>query len=443
MVTVVEMPTHNACTRVKSQESVKTRLLKTNRRGDRGQMAAVLQEKELLELVRHFLEEEGLVEAMRCVEKASQSSQKGQELVFLRELVLNGQWNDVIKYLSPLKTLNGYLACCYQLYKQEYLELLTSKEKIDDLEAKLCKMLTRLKSITSCEEEFSSLLFLLTVPDPTIHCEKWTRMGGRLALFHHISDFLTCHLVTPTLKRNQRKHRLAQLVTKGLLYERCETVCSARHGITLPEDDRLLNLYEWIEQQPASSFMSPPGSMQIATLAHSTKMARKIVPAAPTNLMSSSMVVPGVDEEQKEAEPTVLSCSAPQSIHWTRSISAREPTVHITNQLNSTDIRVRSIIFNKQFHTLLSQQPLVDFTPEILPLPPGKKSDFSTPKANQRETPPLQPISSPVPYYTGTHGTPYVRKCPQEERDAQTQFPKATLASMITDPQVLILATIL
>ena len=93
---------------------------------------------------------------------------------------------------------------------------------------------------------------------------------------------------------------------------------------------------------------------------------------------------------------------------------------------------------NNYAHSLFSQQPQADFTPEIRPLPDAGR-DFSTPKAQQRDTPPLQMVSSPVPYYNGTHDTPHIRKCThttEEQRDAQTQFPLASLATVITDSQV-------
>ena len=189
------------------------------------------QEKKLLELVRQFLEEKGLVEAMRELETASGVQPPlQQELVFLHELVLEGQWSAVTKYLSPLKTLSGHSSCLYQVCKQQYLELLMSRATntvaMEDMEKKLSMVLGRLKTLCPSKEEFSSLLFLLTVPKLTSHHDykDWLVIKSRLSLFHHITKFLHRHVLTspPSMKR-QRQQRLAQLVAKGLLYhEQCE-----------------------------------------------------------------------------------------------------------------------------------------------------------------------------------------------------------------------------
>ena len=309
-----------------------------------------VQEKELLELVRQFLEEKGVVEAMRELETASGVQPPlQQELVFLHELVLEGKWSAVTKYLSPLKTLSGHSSCLYQVCKQQYLELLMSRATntvaMEDMEKKLSMVFGRLKTLCPSKEEFSSLLFLLTVPKLTSHHDykDWSVMKGRLSLFRHITEFLHRHVLTspaPSMKQ-QRQQRLAQLVAKGLLYEQCEMLCSTRHGMTKPDitGDKILDVCGWIKQQPASSFQNSLVEMKLVMVASKARMSVKVVPPAyKLPLASTSMVVR--DNEEEAMKPT-LNHSAPEPIQWMRHISVKEtghsPSLSNQEQHSSTD----------------------------------------------------------------------------------------------------------
>ena len=290
-----------------------------------------VQEKELLELVRGFLEEQGLVEAMRLVETASGVRPNfSQEVSFLRELVLSGQWESVHQYLTPLKTAAGYSSCCFLVCKQQFLELLVNHEEasLQEKEGRLNTVLNEMQQVCPSRDDFSSLLFLLTLPLLHSHPDykHWTVMGARLALFHSLADFLHQNLYTtpPFPPRGHSHHRLVQLVAKGLLYEHCEEMCST-HGAAQPSDSSVLDLWAWMQQQPASSFMTPVTAVEVIVMPNDSKSGKhKPTPAkSKPTLASSSMVV----EEEKEGDVVqILSRSAPP-IPLARSISAKESSL--------------------------------------------------------------------------------------------------------------------
>lgn len=49
--------------------------------------------------------------------------------LFLRQLILDGQWDDILEFLQPLEGVEGYNSqqCRYLIYKYKYLELLCIK----------------------------------------------------------------------------------------------------------------------------------------------------------------------------------------------------------------------------------------------------------------------------------------------------------------------------
>ena len=49
--------------------------------------------------------------------------------LFLRQLILDGHWDDTLEFLQPLEQVDGYdkKKCQYLIYKHKYLELLCIK----------------------------------------------------------------------------------------------------------------------------------------------------------------------------------------------------------------------------------------------------------------------------------------------------------------------------
>lgn len=49
--------------------------------------------------------------------------------LFLRQLILDGHWDDTLEFMQPLEGIEGYnkKKCHYLVYKHKYLELLCIK----------------------------------------------------------------------------------------------------------------------------------------------------------------------------------------------------------------------------------------------------------------------------------------------------------------------------
>jgi len=81
-----------------------------------------------------FLKQRKMYEAMRAVEVEGKVSldKYGQELMFLRSMVMDGQWDDVESFLQPLRSIAhsqpqagfDYERVLFEVRKQNFLELL-------------------------------------------------------------------------------------------------------------------------------------------------------------------------------------------------------------------------------------------------------------------------------------------------------------------------------
>ena len=60
----------------------------------------------------------------------SSSGNYSEDGLFLRQLILDGQWDDVLEFLAPLETVPSYDSrrCRYLVYKHKYLEQLCIKQ---------------------------------------------------------------------------------------------------------------------------------------------------------------------------------------------------------------------------------------------------------------------------------------------------------------------------
>ena len=245
----------------------------------------VVKEREILSILRDFLEETERVECLVAFEKCTGSYPRhlSQELASLREIVLCGNLDELQKNLSDLFQDRGDVRklqrCKYELAKQQYLEMLQtlSKETADALKQKLLEV----EELCPSSEEFEVLLSLLSLPsiDDSPEYRGWTIPGGRLKCFYLLVDWLTegggrqtktssssssASHHSNSLGHTLSESRLVQLLTKGLLYEQCEAVCA--HSQSEGKEKTattILDLYNWIKQQPDSAFQLSPSSLQL------------------------------------------------------------------------------------------------------------------------------------------------------------------------------------
>lgn len=301
-------------------------------------MTVAVEEGQVLQILRDFLEESGQAESLRALERSTGTGPRGlpPRLACMRELVLNGNWVEVLESLQLLSGLGdgeGFIRCQYAVAKQRYLETLWLGESEDGGVASapsqnceiagadgkrrengrlqvLMAYLEQLEQLCPSKEDYSALCSLVTCPSPTAHHEysNWNVYRSRLDCFSTLSEWVGKVLypdITLNLPSKGSKflstNRLIQLLAKGLLYEECEAVCTHKsregNGESLSE---VLDLCGWMQHQPDSAFQFVPSKLKLVVIPHvdtnkvpcdKVLQLSKSVSMAPENLKGKALLV--------------------------------------------------------------------------------------------------------------------------------------------------------
>ncbi|CAM2727165.1 unnamed protein product [Rotaria socialis] len=240
-------------------------------------------ERDAVKLILDFLQQRELYISMLDVERETGiiNGSYSEDILFLRQLILDGQWDDVIDFIQPLKTIDSFDAkqFIYIVLKYQFLELLCLKTEAqveNDLSAEqIVKFLNDLRPFAPNEQEYKKLSFLLTLKRLQDHTDyrNWNPSAGRVQCFYEVFPlvhrFLQLDkLMTPIAQGD----RLIQLLIKGLLYESCVEHCQARatstdETIDLTDPNSLLSntrlsdtdvsLLSWLHALPTETFSCP------------------------------------------------------------------------------------------------------------------------------------------------------------------------------------------
>ncbi|CAF0884052.1 unnamed protein product [Adineta ricciae] len=242
-----------------------------------------LLERDVVKLVLDFLQERELYISMLDIERETGiiNGSFSEDILFLRQLILDGQWDDVIDFVQPLKTIETFDAkqFIYIVLKYQFLELLCLKTEAqieNDLSVEqIVKFLNDLRPFAPNEQEYKKLSFLLTLKRLQDHTDyhNWNPSAGRVQCFQEIfpliQRFLQVDKQTIPIAQGDR---LVQLLVKGLLYESCVEHCQARatntdETIDLTDTNSLLastrlsdtdvSLLSWLHALPTETFSCP------------------------------------------------------------------------------------------------------------------------------------------------------------------------------------------
>jgi len=216
-----------------------------------------IREEDLLKLVLDFLTSRNLNVSMRTLEKESGivNSPYTEDILFLRELILDGDWDEVLMFAQPFEGLVEFDSrqFKYLILKQKFLELLSLKSHVVGRQAAhsiedVMKTLNLLEENCPTKEEYSNLCWLLTVPNLSERSEfkNWTLDNSRLKCFTAVLD-VVCRVPTLHKKAKQRGNiavpdRLLQLVVKGLFYETCIEYCQSKATGTMTSDTSIFSV---------------------------------------------------------------------------------------------------------------------------------------------------------------------------------------------------------
>ncbi|XP_016377392.1 WD repeat-containing protein 47-like [Sinocyclocheilus rhinocerous] len=219
-----------------------------------------IKEAEIIKLILDFLNSRKLHIGMLALEKESGiiNGLYSDDMLFLRQLILDGQWEEVLQFIQPLECLEKFdrKKFRYIILKQRFLEALCVNNAIsaaDDPENLELSMQDAVKSLHSLEEfcptkeDYSKLCLLLTLPRLTNHAEfkDWNPSTARVHCFEEacsmVSEFIPADRKLSEAGFKASNDRLFQLLIKGILYECCVEFCQSKAtGEEISEEEVLL-----------------------------------------------------------------------------------------------------------------------------------------------------------------------------------------------------------
>ncbi|XP_069121116.1 WD repeat-containing protein 47-like isoform X2 [Argopecten irradians] len=248
-----------------------------------------INEGDVVKLVAEFLENRELNIAMLSLERETGliNGMFSDDLLFLRQLILDGQWDDVIDFVQPLSSADGFNGkqLQYLIMKHKYLELLciksdpTAMQNYEFTVEEVVKCLNSLEKLCPTKEEYNNMCMLLTLPRLSDHIDyqNWNPSNARVTCFKDVLPLVQKFL--PFERKEDKKScvaendRLLQLVLKGLLYESCVEYCQQRatssgdnsdydmaYSTVLQNtgfNDADLSLLSWLQHIPDSTFSCP------------------------------------------------------------------------------------------------------------------------------------------------------------------------------------------
>ncbi|CRK96255.1 CLUMA_CG009681, isoform A, partial [Clunio marinus] len=169
------------------------------------------------------------------------------DVLFLRQLVLDGQWDDVLEFIQPLEALSLFdmKLFKYTILRHKYIELLCIRSEaggitiggqstVEGAVEEVVQVLSLLEKFAPSKEEYSGLCLLLTLPRLSDHLsyKDWNPSKARVQCFKEVfplvEKFLPSDKKTTQVNMCAKNDRLIQLVIKGLLYESCVNYCQTK-----------------------------------------------------------------------------------------------------------------------------------------------------------------------------------------------------------------------
>lgn len=253
-----------------------------------------LREEDVVRLTLEFLHNRELHISQLSLERETGviNGCYSDDLLFLRQLILDGQWDDVLEFIQPLEALPTFEVqkFTYAILKHKYIELICIKSEanvqgssVDNAVEEVVKVLTELEKFSPTKEEYSTMCLLLTLPrlSDHLHYKDWNPSNARVQCFREVyplvADFLPgdrkgAEATTPS--SSAKNDRLIQLIIKGILYESCVNYCQAKATGTKESQSQEMNfsrlldgsvgfsdsdlsLLSWLQSIPSETFSVP------------------------------------------------------------------------------------------------------------------------------------------------------------------------------------------
>ncbi|XP_076353733.1 WD repeat-containing protein 47-like [Tachypleus tridentatus] len=248
----------------------------------------ILKEEEVIRLVLEFLSNRELNISQLSLEREAGviNGTFSDDVLFLRQLILDGQWDDVLKFIQPLEGVESFDSgqFRYIVLKHKYIELLCIRseigvfQNIDVAVEEVVKCLNELEKYCPTKEDYNNFCLLLTLPRLSDHFDykNWNPSNARVncfkAVYPLVEKFLPLDKKGNIAEETATGDRLIQLVIKGILYESCVEFCQQRatsassdtyemhfthvlNGTGFSDSD--LSLLSWLQYIPPETFSYP------------------------------------------------------------------------------------------------------------------------------------------------------------------------------------------
>jgi len=239
-------------------------------------------ESDVVRLISEFMANRELRISMLSLERETGviNGVFSDDLLFLRQLILDGQWDDVIDFVQPLGSVDGFdmVRFRYAVCRHKYLELLCVRSDaapgcdavaVDEV----VRCLNELEPVCPTRDDYNRLCLLLTTSRLSDHPEYagWNPSSARVQCFMEVQPLVEPFLPAERSSTCSVAHgdRMIQLLVKGLLYESCVDLCQREAtGSDSPRqtpallagaglEDADVSLLSWLEAVPRDAFACP------------------------------------------------------------------------------------------------------------------------------------------------------------------------------------------
>uniref|UniRef100_A0A3B3UQQ0 WD repeat domain 47 n=1 Tax=Poecilia latipinna TaxID=48699 RepID=A0A3B3UQQ0_9TELE len=221
-----------------------------------------VKEVEIIKVILDFLHSRKLHISMLALEKESGviNGLYSDDMLFLRQLILDGQWDEVLQFIQPLECMDKFdrKRFRYIILKQKFLEALcvnnamSAEDEPQHMEFTMqeaVKCLHALEEFCPSKDDYSKLCLLLTLPRLTNHAEfkDWNPSTARVQCFEEacnmVAEFIPADRKLSEAGFKASGDRLFQLLLKGVLYECCVEFCQSKAtGEEITESEVLLGV---------------------------------------------------------------------------------------------------------------------------------------------------------------------------------------------------------
>lgn len=258
-----------------------------------------LREEDVVRLTLEFLHTRELHISQLSLERETGviNGAFSDDVLFLRQLILDGQWDDVLEFIQPLEALQDFdmRRFRYSILRHKYVELLCIKSEalvssgpvnnVDSAVEDVVKVLNELERVAPTKEDYSNLCLLLTLPrlSDHLHYKDWNPSNARVQCFREVfplvekflsGDRKTSDQASNCASTTAKNDRLIHLIIKGILYESCVNYCQAKatgskesqqQEMTFSRlldgsvgySDSDLSLLSWLQSIPSDTFSVP------------------------------------------------------------------------------------------------------------------------------------------------------------------------------------------